>query len=256
MKKIVVLFIIAISLVACKQEKKSSTPNESKQEELIDEAQKSLADLSLTHHAKDFKSHQVVRFQIESTADKPSFRVTMRTDLSRFKIQTQDSKYVYFDGAHLYSSEEDLPEDLRTQMLSAVYYFSLPYFIEDHTEEVMNKKMDTLFHIPFTSLELKQKNNPFRPAKDNNLKTYTAPVTHFLSAIKFTNSANKELLMLYQNYFTVENILIAKYWEFYDYDENTQENPTVKEKVTLSHITFFTPQKGYFEVPKSAKILE
>src|SRR5699024_10421690 len=258
MRKILLFCVLIFGFIACKQKENKPENNISeKQIEEISKAEKGLEELSLTHHAADFKSHQAIRFQTKSSIDKPDLRITIRTDLNSFINQSEDSMYLYYDVNYFYSTEENLDKQHLQQMLLTIYYISLPYHIENFTEKaIQQKEKDSLLNSAFNSLELQLKENPFLTIKENKIKTFADPSTNFLTAVKYFTPEEEEEIIVYQNYFSIGKILFAKYWEFYSADKSQKENPISTEKITLSRVNFFTPQEEHFKIPKDVHKVE
>ncbi len=252
MKKTALFLLLITCFIACKNKENNSITDQSEKEEQVqknNKAEEYLKEVSITHQTEEYNSHKAIRFQTVSTLDKPALRVSLSTNLNGFKIQTEDSKFLYFDGNKLYSSEKKLPEDLLNYMLSTVYYFSLPYHLENLTAEVLNhKSTDRLLNSEFSSLTLKLKENILQQTTEE-IKVFSAPKTSFLTAVEFSQSSKNPPILVYQNYFSIGKIIIAKYWEFYDAAE--EENPVLTEKITLSGVNFFTPQKDFFKIPEN-----
>src|SRR5690625_1405848 len=185
MKKTALFLLLITCFIACKNKENNSITDQSEKEEQVqknNKAEEYLKEVSITHQTEEYNSHKAIRFQTVSTLDKPALRVSLSTNLNGFKIQTEDSKFLYFDGNKLYSSEKNLPKDLLNYMLSTVYYFSLPYHLENLTAEVLDyKSTDRLLNSEFSSLTLKLKENILQQTTEE-IKVFSAPKTSFLTA--------------------------------------------------------------------------
>lgn len=262
MKKTIPILFLLCFLSACKKGKKekktlSDQIENSAKPTTKTASEKVISSIEQAHQKANFLEKKAVTFTINiksKNREELNARVSFLTNYKKIKVEKSDGTTIIYNGqkAVLFPKSNNY-DRAKKDLWTWVNLFSLPFRLEQ--SDTGNKSEDSLHNKSYNTLRLTLKNiNP--NASEDHLKLYAAKTTGFITAAIFTQNSKKLLdhaqATLFKDYFSLKGVPIAKYWEFYKWNQGKGIYGDKQGEVTFSKVKFFDPPQNYFYSPKEA----
>ncbi|SHI32954.1 hypothetical protein SAMN04488096_101147 [Mesonia phycicola] len=276
MKNIYLFLFTAILFVSCKNDPKTTTEDENINEpvaveETSTEAEKTPArqlaeSISTTHHQEDFFKNEAVAFDITvrfGGQERLKGKVTMLTNSTKIKIEKQDSTTIVYDGngVFLYPEEKNY-SGARFDIFTWPYFFAMPFKLTDNGtkwQEKQERNLGSIDSTEYNSAKLTFEGN-IGDAPDDWYVIYASKQTNLLKAAAYIVTFGKDVekaeenphAIVYNQYFTVKDVPVAKYWNFYNWSEEKGVYGEPIGDTEISNLKYLSASEVNFEVPENA----
>jgi hypothetical protein len=260
--------ILLLNLLACgnPEEEKKTGEQEVNAYTIPSDLPQNVEDLVQKHHIKDFYKKEVISFEIQLTFNgKERLKATIfsRTNSGKVKVEKADGTVMLFDGEDVFINPDTaFYKGARFDALTWSYFALAPFkFTDEGTKWGDTEKMllrnenDSLKSIKL-SFE-----NGIGDAPDDWYQIYINPETGLLEAMAYIvtfgktsqNDAEKNPhAIAYSNYQSVEGVLIAGNWKFYNWSKSTGLGEQLGEAI-ISNIHFMEETEGLFMLGAESK---
>lgn len=265
------LIFCLILLSSCKNNSETSSepenPSEVKETKAANNPALNLAKaIETAHHQKAFQAEKAIKFHLDlnfGANTRINATVSMMTDSSKIKIEKSDSTTLYYNGNKMMLSPKDKNyKQARFDMFTWAYFFALPQKLTDPGSVLSDYKSRKLLDVKHETAQL-----TFHPKTGDTPKDwyilYVNPHTKLLKAAAYIITSDKTVseaeksphVIVYEDYFTLGEVPIAKHWKFYNWEEDGIHGDPIGE-AEISDVHFFKPEVDYFKAPQDAVKVE
>jgi len=268
MKKTYLLLLLTAFIFSCKNDPKPKDSS-TEIEEITAEEEKSPA-LSLaetietTHHKEDFMNNETVTFDLKlNFGGKERFngKITMKTNSSKIKMEKKDGTIVIYNGDDVFlSPKENNYDGARFDIFTWSYFFALPFKLTDEGTNWQEKQERKLDSANYNSAKLTFGEN-IGDAPDDWYVIYSDKQTNLLKAAAYiVTYGDKEIskaeenphAIVYERYFTVKSVPVAKYWKFYNWSEEKGVYDEPIGDAEISNLKYLSANEANFDILENA----
>jgi len=268
--KNIYLLLFVLAFISCKNEPKNTSEEIEKtstEEKEINPALNLAETISTTHHQQDFFNNEAVAFDIAINfggKERLKGRVTMLTNSTKIKIEKEDGTTLVFNGEEVFLyPEENNYDGARFDMFTWPYFFAMPFKLTDEGTKWQEKRELKLDSTAYHSAKLTFKNN-VGDAPDDWYVIYADKRTHLLKAAAYIVTFGKDVAtaeenphaIVYDRYFTVKSVPVAKYWKFYNWNEEQGIYGEPIGDAEISKLNYLSADQANFDVPENAIKIE
>ncbi|MBW2962001.1 hypothetical protein [Mesonia aestuariivivens] len=265
MKNLYIL-LFAILCFSCKNDSKEAkvdTKETSAKEEKTNAARNLAETIATTHHKKDFFDNGAIAFDININfggEERLNGRVTMLTNSSKIKIEKEDGTTIVYNGEEVFLyPEQKNYEGARFDIFTWPYFFAMPFKLTDDGTKWQEKQERKLDSTNYNSAKLTFKNN-VGDAPDDWYIIYSDKRTHLLKAAAYIVTFGKDVksaeenphAIVYERYFTVKSVPVAKYWKFYNWSEDKGIYGEAIGDAEISKLKYIPIEEATFDIPQNA----
>lgn len=265
------LIFCLILLSSCKNKSETSSEAENSSEVKETKAPDSPAlnlakAVEVAHHQKAFQVEKAIRFHLDlnfGANTRVNATVSMMTNSSKIKIEKSDGTTLFYSNNEMMLSPKDKNyEQARFDMFTWAYFFALPQKLTDAGTVLTDYKKRKLMGEKYETAQLTFKPKTGDAPKDWYI-LYANPHTKLLKAAAYIVTLDKTVseaekaphVIVYEDYFTLGEVPIAKHWTFYNWEEDGIHGDPIGE-AEISDVHFFKPEAGYFQAPEDAVKIE
>lgn len=258
MKQSVLLLLTLLVLSSCK----NSTKQQAKPTETtaISSAQSAAQDIAKAHHIKRFKVNKAISFQLKVKFAKDSSfaaKVSLNTKLDKIRVELHQGTVLIYDGKStgIFPKSNAYPQ-AASDLWTWANLFALPFEVEQYAHDWKTQTPDSIDAKSYKRLAINFSENPIWPNQQWTT-LYTSPSTGFLHLATYKSAAPQHptRAVIYDNYFSLHGVPIAKQWKIYSWDTQKNQRGQKLAEVEISQVRFFLPSKDYFKIqPQSLPV--
>jgi hypothetical protein len=184
----------------------------------------------------------------------------MLTNSTKIKMERKDSTNLIFNGEKvmLYPKEKNY-DGARFDMFTWTYFFALPFKLTDEGTNWQEKQERKLDSVNYNSAKLTFGDN-IGDAPDDWYVVYADKQTNLLKAAAYIVTFNKDVntaeenphAIVYDRYFTVKSVPVAKYWKFYNWSEEKGIYGDPLGEAEISNLKYLPAEEVNFDILKNA----
>lgn len=269
MKNLYFLLFLLL-LFSCKNDPKNTsveTEETAAKEKKANPARNLAQTIAATHHQQDFFNNEAVAFDIVINfegKERLKGRVTMLTNSTKIKIEKEDGTTLVYNGEDVFLyPEQNNYEGARFDMFTWPYFFAMPFKLTDEGTQWQEKKERKLDSTNYQTAKLTFKGN-VGDAPDDWYIIYADKRTDLLKAAAYIVTFGKDVetaeenphAIVYDRYFTVKSVPVAKYWKFYNWSEKKGIYGESIGDAEISKLKYFPAEEATFNIPESAVKVE
>ena len=259
-------FLFILLLLSCKNDPKntSETTEDPITTEEKSNAARNLAEtIETTHHKEDFFNNQAISFNLKVNfggKERINGKITMLTNSTKIKLEKEDGTTLVYDGddVFLYPKQNNY-DAARFDIFTWPYFFTMPFKLTDEGTKWQEKKERQLDSTNYLTAKLTFENN-VGDAPDDWYIIYADKRTHLLKAAAYIVTYGKDIetaeenphAIVYDRYFTVKSVPVAKYWKFYNWSEEKGIYGEPIGDAEISKLKYFPAEEATFTVPETA----
>ncbi len=261
-----VLFVLC--LWSCKNEPKNTSEKiEIATEEKNNVARNLAETIENVHQKENFSNNEAVAFNIHINfggKERLKGRITMLTNSTKIKIEKEDGTTLVYNGEDVFLyPEENNYNGARFDIFTWPYFFSMPFKLTDEGTQWQEKKERKLHSTNYQTAKLTFEDH-VGDAPDDWYIIYADKRTHLLKAAAYIVTFGKDVetaeenphAIVYNRYFTVKGVPIAKYWKFYNWSEEKGIYGEPIGEAEISKLKYFPAAEATFNVPENAVKVE
>ncbi|WP_026933875.1 DUF6503 family protein [Christiangramia echinicola] len=218
------------------------------------------------HNKTAFMNKEAISFDINlkfGGKTRLDGKVSMITNSSKVRVDKSDGTSIIYDGKEVFITPETASNDgARFDIFTWQYFFAMPFKLTDPGTVWKKEKNRILDSIQYETARLSFESN-VGDSPDDWYVVYKDTETNRLKAAAYIVTFGKERdkaeedphAIVYSDYKNFENVDLATTWSFHNWNEKEGFGDKLGE-ATLTNFEFFEPEDGYFEAPKTSKIVK
>ncbi|MGA8854851.1 MAG: hypothetical protein WB492_11805 [Christiangramia sp.] len=215
------------------------------------------------HNKAAFMMNEAIAFDIDlkfGGNTRLQGKVSMTANSSKVRVDKSDGTSLIYDGEQVYISPDTAKVDgARFDIFTWQYFFAMPFKLTDPGTVWEKQQPRILDSTKYETARLSFRSN-IGDSPDDWYLIYKDPETNRLKAAAYivTFSTEKEKAeqhphaIVYSDYKTIDDVAVATKWSFHNWDMEKGFGEKLGE-ASISNISFFKPEKGYFKASKNSK---